>query len=68
MGVPMTSVVTLLASAGVAISLAVQGVLSNLVGGLMLLFLKPIKAGEYVKVGEIEGTVRSIGTFYTEMV
>ena len=68
MGVPMTSVVTLLASAGVAISLAVQGVLSNLVGGLMLLFLKPIKAGEYVKVGDIEGTVRSIGTFYTEMV
>ncbi len=68
MGVPMTSVVTLLASAGVAISLAVQGVLSNLVGGLMLLFLKPIKAGEYVKVGDIEGTIRSIGTFYTEMV
>lgn len=68
MGVPMTSVVTLLASAGVAISLAVQGALSNLVGGLMLLFLKPIKAGEYVKVGDIEGTIRSIGTFYTEMV
>ena len=68
MGIPMTSVVTLLASAGVAVSLAVQGALSNLVGGLMLLFLKPIKAGEYIKTGDIEGTVQSIGTFYTELI
>ena len=67
MGVPMTSVVTLLASAGVAVSLAMQGALSNLVGGLSLLLLKPIKVNEYVKVGDYDGTVRSIGAFYTEL-
>ena len=64
-GIPMTSVITLLGTAGVAISLAVQGVLSNLVGGVMLLSMKPIKVGEYVKINDaessIEGTVRSIG-------
>lgn len=66
-GIPMTSVVTLLASAGVAVSLAMQGALSNLVGGLILLLLHPIRAGEYVQVGEYEGTVRSVGAFYTEL-
>lgn len=67
MGIPMTSIITLVASAGVAVSLAMQGALSNLVGGLTLLILKPIKVDEYVKVGDIEGTVRRIGAFYTEM-
>lgn len=67
-GVPMTSIVTLLASAGVAISLAMQGALSNLVGGMTLLLFKPIKAGEYVKIGDYEGTVRAIGAFYTELI
>lgn len=68
MGIPMTSIITLLASAGVAVSLAMQGALSNLVGGVILLLLKPIKTGEYVKAGDYEGTVNSIGAFYTEMV
>lgn len=67
-GVPMTSIVTLAASAGVAVSLAMQGALSNLVGGLLLLILKPIRAGEYVKIGDNEGTVRAVGAFYTELV
>ena len=67
-GVPLTSVVTLVASAGVAVSLAVQGALSNLVGGMLLLILKPIQAGEYVKIGDNEGTVKSIGAFYTDLV
>ena len=70
-GIPMTSVITLLGTAGVAISLAMQGVLSNLVGGVMLLSMKPIKVGEYVKINDaessIEGTVRSIGAIYTEL-
>ena len=68
MGIPLTSFVTILASAGVAISLAMQGALSNFVGGMTMLLLKPIKVDEYVKIGEIEGTVRSIGVFYTELV
>ena len=71
MGIPLTSILTLIASAGVAISLALQGALSNLVGGVILLLLKPIKAGEYVKItdanGTIEGTVVGIGAFYTEL-
>ena len=67
-GIPLTSIITLLASAGVAVSLAMQGALSNLVGGLTLLLLKPIKAGEFVKIGDYEGTVRTIGTFYTDLI
>ncbi len=67
MGIPLTSVVTILASAGVAISLALQGALTNFVGGIMLLMLKPIKAGEYVKIGDADGTVDRIGVFYTEL-
>ena len=67
MGIPMTSVLTLLASAGVAISLAWQGALSNLVGGLILVILKPIAVGEYVKVNDLEGTVQGIGAFYTDI-
>ena len=67
-GIPMTSIVTLVASAGVAISLALQGALGNLVGGFTLLILKPIQAGEYVKVGEYDGTVKTVGSFYTELI
>ena len=66
-GIPLTSIITLVASAGVALSLAMQGALSNLVGGLMLLILKPIRVGEYIKVGDYEGTVSSVGAFYTEL-
>jgi small conductance mechanosensitive channel len=66
MGIPLTSFVTLLGSAGVAVSLAMQGALSNLVGGLTLLLLKPFVVGDYIKIGETEGTVKSIGTFFTE--
>ena len=67
MGIPMTSVITVLASAGVAVSLAVQGALGNLVGGIMLLLLKPIRVGDYIKAGDTEGTVLKIGTIYTEL-
>ena len=67
MGIPLTSIMTLLASAGVAVSLAMQGVLTNLIGGFILLLFKPIKVDEYVRIGENEGTVKAIGAFYTEM-
>ena len=66
-GIPLTSVITIFASAGVAISLGMQGALGNLVGGITLLILKPIKAGEYVKIGEHTGIVKNIGAFYTEI-
>ena len=67
MGIPLTSFVTILASAGVAVSLALQGALGNFVGGLLMLILKPFKAGDYVKVGDAEGTVQTVGVFYTEL-
>lgn len=67
LGVPLTSVITLFASAGVAISLGLQGALGNLVGGVTLLILKPIKPNEYVQIGEYRGIVKSIGAFYTEI-
>ena len=66
-GIPLTSVITIFASAGVAISLGMQGALGNLVGGVTLLILKPIKTGEYVKIGEYRGIVKNIGAFYTEI-
>ena len=68
MGIPMTSVVTMIASAGVAISLAMQGALSNLVGGFLLLILQPVRVDEYVKIGDLEGTIQKVGVFYTELV
>ena len=68
MGFPMTSFITLLASVGVAVSLAMQGALSNFIGGVTMLLLKPIKNGEYIKVGDTEGTVKNIGMFYTDIV
>ena len=67
LGIPLTSFVTILASAGVAVSLAMQGALGNFVGGLTMFLLKPFKVGDYIKVGDTEGSVRAIGMFYTEL-
>ena len=66
-GIPLTSIITLFASAGVAISLGMQGALGNLVGGLTLYILQPIKVGEFVRIGEHEGMVKNIGAYYTEI-
>ncbi len=65
LGVPMSSVVALVASAGVAIGLAVQGALSNLVGGIMILFFRPFRVGDYIDTTNASGTVRDISVFYT---
>lgn len=66
-GIPLTSIITIFASAGVAISLGMQGALGNLVGGVILLILKPIKSGEFVKIGDYIGFVKAVGAFYTEI-
>jgi len=55
LGVEMTSFVALLGAAGLAIGMAFSGTLSNLAGGVMILFFKPFKVGDYVDVGGIEG-------------
>lgn len=68
LGVPMSSVIALVASAGVAIGLAVQGALSNLVGGIMILFFRPFRVGDYIDAENTSGTVRDISVFYTVLV
>ena len=65
LGVPMASIVAILASAGAAVGLALQGALSNLAGGIMLLGFKPFKVGDYVEAGGAAGTVREVTLFYT---
>ncbi|MBQ8344750.1 MAG: mechanosensitive ion channel [Clostridia bacterium] len=67
LGVPMASVITVLAAAGAAIALAVQGSFSNLMGGIMLLIFKPIKVGEAVKIADESGVVTEVGFFYTQL-
>lgn len=65
LGIPATSFVTILASAGVAVGLALQGALSNLAGGIMILFFKPFRVGDFVETADGTGIVRSITVFYT---
>ena len=67
LGFPAASVVTVLASAGMAIGLAMQGALSNLAGGIMLVIFKPFKVGDYIKTNGNEGTVTDISVFYTTL-
>lgn len=68
-GVESSSVAALIASAGVAIGLALQGSLSNFAGGILILLLKPFSVGDYIVVTQegIEGTVKEIQIFYTKM-
>lgn len=68
-GVDAASIVALLGSAGVAIGLAVQGSLSNLAGGVLILLLKPFKVGDYIMESTTgkEGTVSEIQIFYTKL-
>ncbi len=67
LGVPMASVITVLASIGAAVALAVKGAFSNLVGGIMLLFFKPISVGDFVEISGKSGTVDEVGIFYTQL-
>lgn len=65
LGIPVTSLVAVLSVAGVALSLALQGLLSNLFSGITILATRPFNVGDYVQFGGESGTVKSIGLFYT---
>ncbi len=65
LGVPVTSFITVLASCGVAIGLALQGSLSNFAGGVMILLFKPFKVGDYIEAAGESGTVSEISVVYT---
>ncbi len=64
-GVPMASLVTIVGSCAVAIGLALQGGLSNIAGGLMILLFKPFKVGDFISTNGYDGTVKTITMFYT---
>lgn len=68
LGVETTSFAALLASAGVAIAMALSGNLSNFAGGLIILVFKPFKVGDYIESPNANGTVREIQIFHTILV
>ena len=67
-GVPITSFLALFSVVGLAVSLAVQGVLSNLAGGVIILASKPFTLGDFVETDAVCGTVHEIGFLNTRMV
>jgi len=66
-GVQTTSLVAMLGAAGLAIGLALQGTLSNLAAGVMLLVFRPFKVGQFVEIAGHAGVVKSISLFMTKM-
>ena len=68
-GIESSSIAALIASAGVAVGLALQGSLSNFAGGILILLLKTFAVGDYIVVTQegIEGTVKEIQIFYTKL-
>jgi len=66
-GVETTSIIAVLGAAGLAIGLALQGTLSNVAAGVMLLILRPFKVGDFVAAGSLSGTVVQIGLFTSEL-
>lgn len=68
-GVQTASIIAILGAAGLAIGLALQNTLQNIASGIMLLVLRPIRAGEFVSiVGKGDGTVYEVGLFLTKFV
>ena len=65
LGVNTTSLAALLASAGLAVGMALSGNLQNLAGGIILLFLKPFKVGDFIEAQGVSGTVMAIQIFHT---
>lgn len=67
LGFSMTSLLTLLGTAGLALSLALQGSLSNMVNGVFLMLSKPFARGDVVSIDGVDGVVESIGLIYTKL-
>ena len=65
LGIPTTNFIALITSAGVAIGLALQGSLSNLAGGIMILIFKPFRVNDYIECSGGSGTVKEITILYT---
>ena len=71
LGVQTTSLLAVLGAGGLAVGLALQGTLSNIAAGIMLLWLRPFRTGDYIEVGpavpNLAGTVREVGLFGTNL-
>lgn len=67
-GVQTTSLIALVGATGLALGLALQGTLSNVASGVMLLFLRPFRVSDRIAIGEAKGAVREIGLFRTALV
>lgn len=68
LGFATTSLLAALGAIGLAIGLALQGTLANIAAGIMLLWLRPIKVGDYISAGDASGTVKEIGLFASTVV
>lgn len=66
-GVQTASIIAVLGALGLAIGLALQGTLANVAAGLLILFLRPFKIGDYVEAAGTGGTIRAVSLFTTEM-
>lgn len=67
LGIPSTSIITVIGTAGVAIGLALKDSLSNVAGGFLLMINKPFKIGDYIITNGVEGTVSQISILYTRL-
>ncbi len=66
-GVQTTSIIAALGGLALAVGLALQGTLSNVAAGVMILIQRPFRVGEYITAGTVSGTAQSIGLFTTEL-
>ena len=66
-GIETTSLIAVFGAAGLAVGLALQGTLSNVAAGVMLLVFRPFKVGDFVEAGGTAGTVKSITLFISEL-
>lgn len=66
-GIQTASLVAVIGAAGLAIGLALQGTLSNLAAGVMIVLFRPFRVGQYIEAGDCTGTVVEIALFYTEL-
>ena len=67
LGIQTTSILAALGAAGLAIGLALQGTLSNIAAGIMLLWLRPFRVGDYIDAGGVAGVVKEVGLFATDL-
>ena len=65
LGVKITSLIALFSVVGLALSLAVQGVLANLAGGILILAARPFKVGDFVEMDGVQGAVKEVTLMYT---